>query len=123
MRKRFKSFLFAFKGIADLFKNTPNAQIHLMFAIAVVVCGFIFDISKTEWMFCILSISLVLMAEGFNTALEYLTDLVSPDYHELAGKTKDVAAGAVFIMAIGAAIIGFLIFAPKGWNMLLEFIQ
>ena len=53
------------------------------------------------------------MAEAFNTALEFLTDLVSPDYHELAGKTKDVAAGAVLFMAIGAAIVGFLIFFPK----------
>ncbi len=118
VRNRLNSFKYAFKGLADLFKNTPNAKIHLFMAIAVLICGFIFNISITEWCFCILSISLVIMAEGFNTALEYLTDLVSPDYNELAGKTKDVAAGAVLIISIGAAAVGLIIFVPKGWGVL-----
>lgn len=61
----------------------------------------------------VFAIVLVLAAEGFNTALEHLTDLVSPDYHPLAGKAKDVAAGAVLLAAIGAATVGILIFGSK----------
>lgn len=70
-------------------------------------------ISITEWCFVTLCITLVIMAEAFNTAIENLTDLVSPDFHPLAGKTKDLAAGAVLIFSIGAVIVGLLIFLPK----------
>ncbi len=123
IRERFNSFRYAFKGIADLFRNTPNARIHLFMAIAVSICGWVFRISITEWCLCVLCIALVLMAEALNSALEYLTDLVSPDYHELAGKTKDVAAGGVLLISMGAAIVGLIIFLPKGWRIFLNFIQ
>ncbi len=116
IKDRLNSFKYAFKGIADLFINTPNARIHLAFAIAVVICGFVFDISVMEWCICILSIGVVLAAEAFNSSIEYLTDLVSPDYHELAGKTKDVAAGGVLLTALSAAIVGTIVFLPKGWE-------
>ncbi|MGK0390395.1 MAG: diacylglycerol kinase (ATP) [Maribacter sp.] len=115
IKNRLNSFKYAFKGIADLFINTPNARIHLFMGIAVAICGYLFQISITEWCFCILCISLVLAAEAFNSAIEYLTDLVSPDYHVQAGKTKDVAAGAVLLTSIGAATVGLIIFLPKGW--------
>lgn len=120
MKDRLNSFKYAFAGIRDLFINTPNARIHLFMAIAVGICGFIFQISITEWCLCILCIALVLAAEAFNSSIEYLTDLVSPDYHELAGKTKDVAAGAVLLISIGAAAVGLIIFLPKGidWFLL-----
>lgn len=113
LKKRIDSFGFAFKGIFDLFRSQPNAKIHLLAAFCVVVAGFYFQISTTEWCLCILSIFGVPAAEAFNTAIEYLTDLVSPDYHVLAGKAKDAAAGAVLLTAIGAALIGILIFLPK----------
>ena len=60
----------------------------------------------------------MLAAEAFNTALEYLTDLVSPGHHELAGKTKDVAAAGVLLTAVGAAAVGLIIFLPKVMAML-----
>ncbi len=123
VRNRLNSFKYAFQGIKDLFVHTPNARIHLCMAIAVIICGFIFHISITEWCFCIVSITAVLAAEGFNSSIEYLTDLVSPNYHELAKKTKDVAAGAVLITSIGAAIVGTIIFLPKGWNVLLNLLN
>lgn len=116
VRDRLNSFKYAFVGIKDLFVNTPNARIHLFVAIAVVVCGFIFKISMIEWCVCAIAIATVLAAEAFNSAIEYLTDLVSPDYHVLAGKTKDIAAGGVLLTAIGAAIAGLIIFLPKGWT-------
>lgn len=115
MRDRLRSFEYAAKGIRCLLAETPNARIHLSMALAVVGSGFLFRISVTEWCLCILCIALVMMAEGFNSALEYLTDLVSPGLHELAGKTKDVAAGAVLLASLGAALVGLIIFLPKVW--------
>lgn len=112
-KRRLRSFKYAFTGLLDLIKTQPNARIHLLVAIAVVVAGVYFKVSATEWCILILMIALVLVAEAFNTALEYLTDLVSPDYHPLAGKTKDVAAAGVLIFAIAAIIIGMIIFLPK----------
>ena len=75
--------------------------------------GFYLNINPIEWCLVIFAIGMVIAAEGFNTSIEYLTNLVTSDYHELAKKTKDVAAGAVFLTAITAAIIGTIIFLPK----------
>jgi diacylglycerol kinase (ATP) len=87
-------------------------RIHVLSAIGVVAAGFFFDVSITEW--CLLAgcIGMVFMAEIFNTAIETLTNLVSPDYHPLAGKAKDLAAAAVLMASITAAIVGVLIFLP-----------
>ena len=113
LSKRIKSFKFAFQGIADLFKTQVNAQIHLVVAILVIAMASYLQISTTEWCLLVLCITLVWSAEAMNTALEYLTDLVSPDYHPLAGKAKDVAAAGVLLIAMGAAIVGLVIFSPK----------
>lgn len=111
-RARIKSFGYAFKGIATLVVSQPNAWIHALATVTVVILGLLFQVSATEWCFLLLAMALVWVAEGLNTALEFLTDLVSPDYHPLAGKAKDVAAGAVLIAAILAAAIGGIIFVP-----------
>ncbi len=87
-------------------------KIHVVIGICTIGAGWFFSINTTEWCLVTLSIALVLSAEGFNTAIEHLTDLTSPDYHPLAGKAKDVAAGAVLLAAMGAAIIGIIIFSP-----------
>lgn len=112
-KKRLDSFKFAFAGIRDLFKTEPNAVIHLIAAVFAISMGFFFSISTTEWCFIIFSIAFVFSAEAFNTAIEHLTNLVSPDYNKLAGKTKDAAAAAVLLAAIGSAIVGIIIFLPK----------
>ena len=113
LKKRIDSFRFAFKGLADLFISQPNARIHGVATIIALILGGILRLSKIEWCLIILCIFAVLAAEAFNTALEYLTDLVSPEYHELAGKTKDVAAAGVLLTAFGAFIIGIIIYLPK----------
>jgi len=95
-----------------MFRTQPNAQIHTVIAVAVLFCGLFFQLTAMEWCFLVIAAMLVLGAEAFNTALETLTDLVSPDYHPLAGRAKDVAAGGVMICAIGAAIIGLMVFVP-----------
>lgn len=113
LRKRANSFRFAFQGVADLLRSQPNARIHLAAAVVVTAAGFFFRLSRLEWVAVAVCIALVLALEAVNTALEYLTDLASPDIHPLAGKAKDMAAAAVLIAAAGAATVGLIIFLPK----------
>lgn len=112
LEKRIKSFGYAFKGIASLLKKEHNAWIHCLAIFLVTGAGLYFDITHTEWCIVVLCFGFVLAAEGFNTAIERLVDLVSPDYHPIAGDVKDVAAGAVLICAIAAAVIGGIVFLP-----------
>ncbi len=113
LSRRLKSFKYAFNGLSDLVKTQPNVRVHLAAMCLVIIAGLVFDLNLTEWCLVVLAIAIVLMAEAFNTALEYLTNLVSPGYHPLAGKTKDVAAAGVLLAAMGAAAIGLIIFVPK----------
>jgi len=115
LKERLNSFKYAIKGIGLLFTE-PNAKIHLGFTFLTLAGGFFFSVNQMEWCILIIAIAMVLAAEAMNTAIEYLTDLVSPNHHPLAGKTKDVAAGAVLILAIGAAIVACIIFIPKIQN-------
>jgi diacylglycerol kinase len=112
-QKRIKSFGHAFKGIATLFVTQPNARIHASVLSFVVLAGVYFQIDKTEWLVITLVAALVLSAEAMNTAIEFVVDLVSPDFHPLAGKAKDVAAAAVLLAAFGAIAVGLIIFLPK----------
>lgn len=113
LKKNVASFRYAVHGITLLVKTQANARFHLLAAGGVMGAGLYLKVSALEWAILALTVGSVLAAEGFNTALEFLTDLVSPDYHELAGKTKDVAAGAVLITAFAAIAVGILIFGPK----------
>jgi diacylglycerol kinase (ATP) len=115
---RLHSFRHAFRGLAELFRRTPNAQIHLVITVAVLLSGWFFGISTTEWIAVLLCIGLVLAAESFNSALENLTDLASPEIHPLAGKAKDLAAAAVLLGAMVSVVIGAIIFLPKLSNWL-----
>jgi diacylglycerol kinase len=118
MNKRIESFKYAFRGIAMVLKSEKNMLIHLIVSILVFICGILFQISVTEWMICLLCFGLVFSAEMMNSAIESLVDLVSPNHHKLAGKAKDIAAGAVLVAAIFAAITGLIIFIPKGLALL-----
>lgn len=112
LKKRIAAFGYSFKGLADLVTNHPHAHIHAAATVMVIVLGLYFQINREEWMFLTICIGIVWTAEAFNTSIEYLTDLVSPDYHPLAGKVKDVAAAAVLLSCIAAAIVGVFVFWP-----------
>lgn len=99
-----------------MFRTQPNTRIHLIVAVAVVVAGYYFGISRWEWAAVLGCVTLVLAFEAMNTALEYLTDLVSPGQHPLAGKAKDAAAAAVLLAAAGAVTVGAVVFGPRIWN-------
>ncbi len=113
LQKRIKSFSYAINGLKLLFSSQANARIHLVVALAVVTAGLLYHISPSEWVAVILCISLVTGMEAMNTAVEWLTDLVSPEFHPLAGKVKDVAAAAVLLTVLGAVATGMFIFLPR----------
>lgn len=106
-------FSHAFRGWYVFFKTTRNLKIHLIIATLVVIFGFYYAVSAYEWMALIFAITLVLVSESFNSALEIDMDLTSPQYHPFARDTKDVAAGAVLLASVGAGIIGLIVFLPK----------
>ena len=113
LRKRLKSFRFAFNGIRLLVTHEHNAWIHCFIAVCVIVTGCLVGLSATEWIVITMAIGMVLAAEAFNSSIEALADLVSPGYNEAIKRTKDLAAGAVLILAIASAVIGLVIFIPK----------
>lgn len=110
---RLKSVGYAFKGAMYLLKTEASIKIQVCIAIIVTAAGFYFDISKTEWLIQITCIGLVMSLEGMNTAVEYIADFIHPDRHATIGKIKDIAAGAVFIAATCATIVGLIIYLPK----------
>lgn len=109
---RIRSFKYAFRGLRVMIISQHNAWIHAVATILVVAVSFYFHLTRAEWCWIILAIISVWTAEAFNTAFEFLTDVASPEFHPLAEKAKDVAAGAVLITAIGSAVIGIVVFGP-----------
>ncbi|GAB5563858.1 MAG: diacylglycerol kinase family protein [Winogradskyella sp.] len=110
---RLKSVGYAFKGMVLLIKTESSIKIQVFIAVVMTIAGFYFEISKTEWIAQIAMIGLIMSIEGMNTAVEYISDFIHPDHHPKIGLIKDVAAGAVFIAAITAVIIGGIIYLPK----------
>lgn len=106
------SFRYAFAGLAHLIATQRNAQIHCAAIALVVALGAALGISRVEWAVLAVTCTLVIAAEGVNTAVEAVVDLASPDFHPLAKVAKDVAAGTVLLTAIGAVAVGLLIFGP-----------
>jgi diacylglycerol kinase len=117
-KKRYNSFKFAFKGINSALRSEPHMRLHMLAALGVILAGIIFRVTKLEWCLLAASIGLVITAEIFNTAIETLTNLVSPEHNPLAGKTKDLAAGAVLVAAITAVVVGLIIFIPYVLNLI-----
>ena len=110
--KIINSFKYAFEGIISSFKAERNMKIHTLIMILVIIAGFIFNITKAEWIICIILFGIVISAELFNTAIETIVDLVMPEKNKKAKLAKDVSAGAVLILAIASGIIGILVFLP-----------
>lgn len=106
---RFRAFGFAFKGVIDFFANHDPAKVHLLAFVGMATVCWWLEFAAWKWIVFFLCSMVVLTAEALNTAIEYVVDLVSPEYHELAGKAKDMAAAAVFFGAIFSAIIAGLL--------------
>lgn len=107
-----KSFQHAFCGILTSFVIGRNIKVHYIAALAAILGGLYFGISKVEFLIILLVSTQVICLEMVNTAIERTVDLVTAEYHLYAKIAKDVAAGAVLVAAIFATIIGGIIFLP-----------
>lgn len=113
VKSRLISFHNAFRGIAWAFRQEHNLWIHTLAAAAAIACGFLLHISALEWIVIAVVIAGVFASELFNSAIESLVDLCSPEFNEKAGRIKDMAAGAVLVASMGALATGLIIFIPK----------
>ncbi len=119
-RNLLDSFRYAFAGLWHALRTQRNIRIHVSIAIGVVVLGMAVGLRRDEWAIIALTMGFVFTAELFNTVIEAIIDLVTEEYHPLAKKAKDVAAGAVLAAAITAVAVGLLILGPPllarlGW--------
>ena len=117
--KLFKSFSHAYHGLKVSLKEEQNLRLEFIAAFAAILIGIYLRLSYFEWIVLFITVGLVIGAELFNTALEKVVDLVSPEIHPLAKKAKDAAAAAVLIFSIMAVIVGLFLFVPKflGYNL------
>lgn len=112
-QNRLKAIKYAAKGFWILITSEHSIIAQVTIAIIMTIIGLVMHISATEWMFQIMAIGLILVAESLNTAIEKMADFIHPEYHKQIGRIKDISAGAAFFAAIIAIIIGLIIYIPK----------
>ena len=112
-RNLIKTFNYAIDGIIYTLKSQKNMKVHYGIAILVLFLSLFLNLSRIEIIAVFFSITLVILSEMFNTAIEKTIDLVSPDYHPLAKIVKDIAAGAVFIAAMNSLVVGYMLFFER----------
>jgi diacylglycerol kinase len=105
-----RAFYHAFAGFAYALRSQANMRLHLVIAALVVIAAWLSGVGRTSWIVLVLTIALVLALELVNTAIESLVDLVTPEQHPLARIAKDTAAAAVLVAALGAVVVGCLVF-------------
>ena len=106
-----KSFLFAIQGFRTAVATERNIKVMLAAGVCAVVSGLALRIDLLSWAIILLCCGVVIMAELLNTAVETVVDLVSPEFHPLAGRAKDIAAAAVWVLSCIVAVVGVLVFA------------
>ncbi len=115
-----ESFRFAATGMVQALGSERNMRIHIVVAILAVLLSHALGLGRVETAIVVLATMIVIVAEMINTALEHLVDLVTAEYHPLAAKVKNIAAGAVLTAAVGAAVVGIMIFGPRLVSMISE---
>lgn len=113
IKKRIKSFSYAFAGLKVLFREEHNSWIHAVAAVMAIVAGFLFRISYMEWIAVLIVIGMVISAEILNSSLERTADFVKAERDDRKRDIKDLGAAAVLVCAIVAALVGLIIFLPK----------
>lgn len=115
-----RSFVYAWNGLVHAIRTQRNARIHAAIGTVAVILGIVLRISPVEFAMVFVAITLVFIAEMFNTVAEACVDLATSEYHPLARIAKDVAAGAVLLNAMLSVVIGLLVFVPHLWPLLLH---
>ena len=118
IKKFLLSFTYAIKGLKYAYRNEQNLAFDVGVSLLVVIAGFLFKVSISEWALLALTIGMVLSFELINTAVEAVVDLVTEEYHPLAKVAKDTSAAAVLVCAIASVVVGLIIFLPKLFNLL-----
>ncbi|MEE8165127.1 MAG: diacylglycerol kinase family protein [Myxococcota bacterium] len=113
LRVRIESFGHAIRGVAIVLRWEQNAWIHALATLMAIALGFALKIDRGEWLAVSLAIALVWAAEILNTAIEKLSDVVSPEHHPGVKEVKDIAAGGVLVSAVGALTVAILVFGPR----------
>jgi diacylglycerol kinase len=113
---RLKSFSYAWSGIKTMLITEHNSRIHLAFTISVLALGFLFHLSRLEFLLLFIVVSIVWIAELFNTCIEKVLDFLTLQKHPEIKRIKDMAAGAVMLASLSAFVVGAIIFIPKILN-------
>ncbi|HRY36943.1 MAG TPA: diacylglycerol kinase family protein [Candidatus Magasanikbacteria bacterium] len=120
LKRLFSSFKTALEGLIFVFRTEPNFRLQILLGFVTIFLSYIFELRRSEWIIIVLLISMVLVMEIFNTALEQFTDLLKPRLHHYVKAVKDVMAAAVFMTALGALIVGIIIFWPHMASLINE---
>ena len=113
-----ESFRFAATGMVQALRSERNMRIHIAAAVLAVLLSYALGLGRLETAIVVLATVIMIVAEMVNTALEHLVDMVTAEYHPLAAKVKNIAAGAVLTAAVGAAVVGIIIFGPRLVSMI-----
>ncbi|MGX7192153.1 diacylglycerol kinase family protein [Enterococcus moraviensis] len=117
------SLEFAVQGIKTVFREERNMRTHIFMGVLAIIMGFIFRLAITEWLWLLLVIFLVLVMEIINTVFENVVDMVTDfHFHPIGKKIKDMAAGAVLLTTFFAVVVGVLLFVPKIWQLIQDFL-
>ena len=120
LRKFFRSFNHAFRGLKYMLRNEQNFQIEVLFGFFVIALMFIFSIRGLEKVALFFVIFSVLVMEIINTIFERVVDILKPRVHPYAQLIKDIMAAAVLIVSVGSIVIGVIIFYPYFRILLLQ---
>ncbi|MBX4149989.1 diacylglycerol kinase [Paenibacillus sp. LC231] len=112
----YRAFGCAIRGILTAVQTERNMKIHIAAALIVFIAAALLQLDRMSWLFLVLAIALVFIAELVNTAVEAIIDLISPEEHVLARVAKDTAAGAALVAAVFAVVIGILVFYEPVWE-------
>ena len=108
-----RSFEHAYRGMISAVRTQRNMRFHVVVAVLVLLASLLVGVSKLELAILVLTILLVFITEMFNTAMEFVVDLVTSEYHPLAKLAKDISAGAVLVSSVGAVLVGYLVLADN----------
>jgi diacylglycerol kinase (ATP) len=109
-KNQIDSFRYAIEGIVHVFRTQKHMRFHFIAVVLVLLAGMLCHFDTVEMAILVIATGSVLAAEMVNTAVETTVDLVTEVYHPLAKLAKDIAAGAVLVIAISAALVGFILF-------------
>lgn len=117
----FKSFSYAFKGLFKTFQEEQNLRIQTIASLIVIIFGVYFKINRLEWVVLVLAISLVLITETINSAVERITDVLKPRINSYIKEIKDIMAAAVLLSSIAALVVGLFIYLPYVYKLFGQF--